>query len=91
VADELISPPTAKRKRAEFEAQMVRLRERLAALTGGRVRAHIPPNLREVWPDLSLDRRRAILLSLIERIWVLPVTKPGGGFDPDAIRVMWIA
>ena len=91
VADELISPPTAKRKRAEFEAQMVRLRERLAALTGGRVRAHIPPNLREVWPDLSLDRRRAILLSLIERVWVLPVTKPGGGFDPDAIRVMWIA
>ena len=47
--------------------------------------------VREVWPDLSLDRRRAILLSLIERVWVLPVTKPGGGFDPDAIRVMWIA
>jgi len=91
VADELISATTAKRKRTEYEEQMEQLRNRLTALTGNRVRAHIPPNLREVWPDLSLDRRRAILHSLIESVWILPLAKPGAGFDPDAIRVKWRA
>jgi len=90
VADELISPPTAKRKRAEYEQEMDKLRDRLDTLTGERVRVRIPDNLEEVWPDLSLDRRRAILATEVESIVVMPLGKHGSKvFDPNAIIVLW--
>jgi hypothetical protein len=92
VAQELISPQAAKRNRREVEQRMERNRERLARLGGKRVLAHVPPNLREVWPDLSLDRRRAILSAVIDRVLIL---QQGRGhhstFDPEKIRVVWKA
>ncbi len=92
VAQELISPQAAKRNRAEIEQRMEHNRERLARLGGSRVLAHIPPNLRDVWPDLSLDRRRAILSAVIERVLIL---RQGRGhattFDPEKVRVVWKA
>jgi site-specific DNA recombinase len=90
VADELIKPATAKRKRAEYEQEMDRLRDRLASLAGERVRARIPDNLEEVWPDLSLDRRRAILATEIDSVVVMPLKARGSTrFDPNAIIVLW--
>jgi site-specific DNA recombinase len=90
VADELIKPSTAKRKQAEYEQEMDRLRDRLDALTGERIRARIPDNLQEVWPDLSLDRRRAILATEIESVVVMPLKARGSTrFDPNAIIVLW--
>jgi len=90
VADELIKPSTAKRKQAEYEQEMDRLRDRLAALTGERVRARIPDNLEEVWPDLSLDRRRAIVATEIDSVVVMPLKARGSTrFDPNAIIVLW--
>jgi hypothetical protein len=90
VADELIKPSTAKRKQAEYEQEMDRLRDRLAALTGERVRARIPDNLEEVWPELSLDRRRAILATEVEAVVIMPLDKHGSKtFNPDAVIVLW--
>jgi site-specific DNA recombinase len=90
VADELIKPSTAQRKRAEYEHEMDKLRDRLAALTGDRVRARIPDNLEEVWPDLSLDRRRAILATEVDSVVVMPLKARGSTrFDPNAIIVLW--
>jgi site-specific DNA recombinase len=90
VADELIKPSTAKRKQAEYEHEMEKLRNRLAALTGERVRARIPDNLPAVWEELSLDRKRAILATEIEAVVVMPPARRGShGFDPDAIIVLW--
>lgn len=89
VAQELISPQTAKRNRAEIEQRMDRNRERLARLGGSRVLAHIPPNVREVWPSLSLDRRRAILSALIDRVVI--DSQGTRTFDPEKIRVLWRA
>jgi site-specific DNA recombinase len=90
VADELIKPTTAKRKRAEYELEMDKLRDRLDALTGDRVRARIPDNLEEIWPDLSLDRRRAILATEIDSVVVMPLKAKGSTrFDPNAIIVLW--
>jgi len=92
VAQELISPPAAKRNRAEIEQRMDRNRERLARLGGNRVLAHIPPNLRDVWPDLSLDRRRAILSAVIERVLILPQGRGHAqAFDPEKVRCLWKA
>lgn len=92
VADELISPPTAKRKRTEYEREMEKLRARYAELTGTRVFSHLPPNITEVWPDLSLDRKRAILAAAIERVVIHPSGPTGFGHepsDPDSIQVLW--
>src|SRR6266542_2445047 len=90
VADELIKPPTAKRKQAEYEREMDRLRDRLDALTGERIRTRIPDNVEEVWEDLSLDRRRAILATEVDAVVVMPLKARGSTrFDPNAIIVLW--
>jgi hypothetical protein len=70
---------------------MDRNRERLGRLAGSRVLAHIPPNVRDVWPNLSLDRRRAILSALIDRVVVYPQGRGARTFDPEKIRVLWKA
>jgi site-specific DNA recombinase len=88
VAQELIRPETAKRNRVEVERRMESARVKLAQLGDSRVAAQVPHNLRDVWPDLSLDRRRAILAAVIERIEIHPQGS-GQRFDPDAIKATW--
>jgi site-specific DNA recombinase len=90
VAQELISPEAAKRNRVDIERRMDRAREQLARLGDSRVAARVPRNLRDVWPGLSLDRRRAILGAVIERI---DLHRQGSGhlFDPNAVKVTWRA
>jgi len=90
LARELISEDTFKRNRAESEKRMDGLRRKIAKLTDNRVVTQIPRNLREVWPGLSLDRRRAILAAIIDRVEVHPQRK-GPGFDPDTVKVLWRA
>jgi site-specific DNA recombinase len=90
VAQELIRPETAKRNRAEIERRMEAARAKLAQLGEARVAAQVPTNLRAVWPSLSLDRRRAILAAVIERIEIHPQGS-GQRFDPDTIKVTWRA
>jgi hypothetical protein len=55
-------------------------------LQAGRVVSAVPRNLRDVWPDLSLDRQRAILAAMIEWIKVYPQGR-GRAFDPDAVEM----
>jgi site-specific DNA recombinase len=80
----------AQRKRERLESSMGRLREEYARLTGNRVVAQVPRNIREVWPSLSLDRKRAILAAMVRRVEIHPQGK-GQRFDPTKIRVNWIA
>lgn len=80
----------AERKRTKIEQEMDKLRTRLDMLDGARVRAHIPPNLPEIWDDLTLDRQRAILQSMIDYVIVLPANNHGRNeFDPDSIVCIW--
>jgi hypothetical protein len=58
----------------------------VSRLQHGRVVAAVPRNLRAVWPSLSLDRQRAILAAMIERVEIHPQGR-GRVFDPDAIKV----
>jgi len=88
IAQELISAETAKRNRAEIERRMDKARAKLAQLGHDRVKTHIPRNLRTVWPDLSLDRRRAILHAVIEHIELHPQGR-NPKFDPDTVKVVW--
>jgi site-specific DNA recombinase len=79
------SAATLRRKVTEREAERDRHQEAVNRLTAGRVTASIPRNLRTIWPGLSLDRQRAIVAALIERIEVHPQGQ--GPFDVNAIKV----
>lgn len=46
--------------------------------------------LREAWPEMNLDQRRAVLGAVVERV-VVNRTKIRGRFDPDRVDVIWTA
>ena len=79
------SSATLRHKVTEREAERERHQVAVNRLTAGRVAASIPRNLRTIWKDLSLDRQRAIVAALTERIEIHPQAQ--GPFDPDAIKV----
>ncbi|HEY3033577.1 MAG TPA: zinc ribbon domain-containing protein, partial [Streptosporangiaceae bacterium] len=81
------SSATLRAMLAAREAEQERHRAAVDRLQHGRVAAAVPWNLRAVWPDLSLDRRRAILAAMIERIEIHPQGR-GYRFDPDSVRVI---
>jgi site-specific DNA recombinase len=80
------SAATLRRKVTERDAERDRHQEAVNRLQHNRVVGQIPRNLRHVWEDLSLDRRRAILAATIEWIKVHPQGQ-GRDFDPDAIEM----
>jgi site-specific DNA recombinase len=85
------SSATLRRKVVQREAEREQHLAAVARLQGDRVMAHVPRNLRKVWPDLSLDRQRAILRAVFrdKRIVVLPQRSARGPhFDPDLVKVL---
>jgi site-specific DNA recombinase len=89
VAQELISETTAKRNRSEIERRMEDTRREISRRRGGEVVAHIPRNLREVWPDLSLDRRRAIVKAVLVKVTLLPQPNSARTFHPEKVVAEW--
>jgi site-specific DNA recombinase len=88
------SSATLRRMLAEREDERDRHQAAVLRLQRGRTIAAVPRNLREVWADLSLDRRRNILKAVLK----LPpegsgiVVRPQGrgrDFDPKAIDPDW--
>jgi DNA invertase Pin-like site-specific DNA recombinase len=55
-----------RRVRAEVEDRMERTRRMINRRQGNRVVAEVPRNLRAVWGDLGLDRRRAIIAAVLK-------------------------
>jgi len=48
--------------------------------------------LRAAWPTLSLDRKRAVIDALVDRVVCNPAANPHGGkFDPARIDIVWRA
>ncbi len=86
-----------RRVRADVEARMERTRAMLKRRLGTRVITEVPPNLREVWPGLSLDRKRAILAAVLKLppegkgIQVFPQGKGQHKLDPETIVPDWRA
>ena len=88
------SSATLRRQLAEREAERETHQAAVGRLQTGRVVAAIPRNLRDVWPDMSLDRRRAILKAMLrlppegKGIVIHPQGR-GRKFDPEAIEPDW--
>jgi len=81
---------------ADIEGRMERTRAAINRRTDTRVVAEIPRNLRQVWPSLSLDRRRAILTTVLRLpadggrgIVVYPQGSGHHVFDPSTIQPDW--
>jgi DNA invertase Pin-like site-specific DNA recombinase len=91
------SAATLRRKLAEREAEAERHRAAINRAQAGRVVAAVPRNLRNVWPRLSLDRRRNILKAVLKLppegkgIEVHPTGRGRRVFDPSAVEVTWRA
>jgi site-specific DNA recombinase len=89
------SAATLRRKLTEREAEVERHQAAINRLQAGRVVAAVPRNLRDVWPRLSLDRRRNILKAVLklppdgEGILIHPTGQGRRTFDPDAIDPDW--
>jgi site-specific DNA recombinase len=78
-----------RRKLADRETERDHHQAAVRRLQNGRVAAAVPRNLRQVWPKLSLDRQRAILAAVIERV---EIHRQGTRvFDPAAVNVIWRA
>ena len=90
VAREVIKESTAKRQRFELDREMETVRREIDRRRGGQVVGLVPRNLRDVWPDLSLDRRRNIVKAVLVRATINP--QPNAVvFDPDAVVPLWRA
>jgi DNA invertase Pin-like site-specific DNA recombinase len=89
------SAETLRRKLTEREAEAERHRAAVIRLQRGRTVAGVPKNLRQVWDDLSLDRRRNILKAVLRLppegtgVEVHPTGKGRRAFDPAAIDPDW--
>jgi site-specific DNA recombinase len=75
---------------SKLEAQAEELRE--ARATWLRDQAFIvnrPENVTTAWPELDVDRQRAVIESVISAVVVKPAAKKGGRFDPSRVEVVW--
>jgi len=45
--------------------------------------------LRQQWPDLDLEQRRAVLGQVIDRIVIAAVTRADNCFNPGRVDVVW--
>ena len=83
--------------RLTYLKQSQRLRKRiedrestLATIRGGTALSHIGGEVRALWPEMSAEDKRSIILSILECIEVGPVVKFGSNrFDPDRLTFVW--
>lgn len=95
-ADGLIGRVEWLAMRRRIEANLDDLRGRLPDAKGANVLAGLPTgsgDLRAAWDGMDLDRRRAIVQAVIDRVAVHPFRGPKGSprFDPDRIEIVWRA
>ncbi len=72
--------------------------ERIVALTaelGQQRRRHAAPlerkNYRQLWPEMALDQRRAVLRAVIDSVVLAPGRRGYNRFDASRLRINWLA
>jgi DNA invertase Pin-like site-specific DNA recombinase len=74
--------------RKPLEERLARARRTVDANNGTAALAPFRgADVRQTWEKLDVDRQRAVLDALIDRIVINPATKPV--FDPDRVDVVW--
>jgi site-specific DNA recombinase len=79
--------------RQRSEARLRESQARQSTSYGRSALENIPPEqglLKSEWEMWSLERRRAILATVVERVVIAPAAQPGRPtFDPDRVQVIW--
>ncbi|MFE6025581.1 recombinase family protein [Streptomyces niveus] len=71
---------------ASFDQKINTLRNRMAASAGERLILRMAGISQEQWKDLPVDIRSSTVRALF-RVVIMPTTRRGPGFDPDAIKI----
>ena len=80
-----------KRQRARVEGELEQVRSRLASLTRRSVVSDLPSNLGELWDDMTMDQKRAIVRAVIARIDVEPIGRGfNRAFDPEKVLISYV-
>lgn len=79
------------RLRSKIEERLRANQHALARPEPASVLAGLAGGIRSAWPDLSFDRQRAVLATVIEQVVVGPAVRGRGRFDPDRVDVVWRA
>jgi len=82
---------------AEFMSARTRLEDRIGDLEAQLRRRSGPASqwvghggpLRATWAALDLERQRAVVTSVVERITIAPTSRANNRFDPERVRVDW--
>jgi DNA invertase Pin-like site-specific DNA recombinase len=81
--------------RAAIERRLDLARQKLAAERGTNVLAALPTTIDDLavmWAELSLDRQRAVIAAVVDRVTVAPAPVRGRhAFDPARVTVEWKA
>jgi DNA invertase Pin-like site-specific DNA recombinase len=76
--------------RKPLEERLARARRAVDATSGtAALGAFRDTDVRDTWERLDVDRRRAVLSALVDRIVINPAKRPV--FDPDRVDVVWRA
>jgi hypothetical protein len=76
--------------RGPLEGRLLAAQAQLERDLRDRVLAPIDVNLRATWPTLDVDRQRAILAAVFDRILIHPAERKGGpGIDPARVEPVW--
>lgn len=83
----------------EFAAARSRLEDRLEFLEAEMARRSAGSShwvgqgatLRSTWAGLDLDRRRAVVSTVVEQVSIAPTTRANNRFDPERVALVWKA
>jgi site-specific DNA recombinase len=81
-----MTPEKLKKLLLRLDAQIDAIRDRIAARSNVHVLAGCRDMTREQWDALPVERRRALVRTLVT-VEILPARR-GRGFDPDSVRVL---
>lgn len=85
-----LTPAMFAAARGPLERRLADNRAALAAVTlTSAVELPTGGVLRQQWPDLDLEQRRAILGQVIDRIVIAPTTKADNKFNSDRVSAIW--
>lgn len=87
-----ISRPEWATARAGIEARLIDARQAIAADvvdTSVSDLAGRGDELRQAWPEMSLEARRAVIEAVITRIVIAPTTRANNKFDAGRITIEW--
>lgn len=86
-----LTPKMFAAARAPLEHRLAETRAALAAATvTSELKLPTGGILRQRWPALDLEQRRAVLGQIIERIIIAPTTRANNKFDPERVEAVWI-